>query len=372
MKSNKEISAVLPTNKNLQLIQVLRGAASLFVVLFHATINFPATPGRSFLFGFFGFGYAGVDIFFVLSGFIITYTSIRWATQRNQLLPFIRRRCIRIFPSYWIIISLFLILQLLLPAFYKTHYSFTLPNFIATWFLLPGHTMVNGVSWTLSYELFFYLLFSLVFLLPSKKWTFTLFALYILVIVALPFLENNPANRSEWQKLLTDPMNIEFFMGVMAALLIPYIPQQLSLPFIITGGLLFLTAGILTDHQYYLLSNGFNRIIIFGVPSFLIIAGLVRFELNKKINVHNILLSLGEASYSLYLLHLPLIAAAVKLMTRLNIQNNIIFQLLLLVIVGITCYGSILFYKWIEKPIIGKLNRLGKTGHTKSLEHKQS
>lgn len=353
-------SLMIKQNSNLNLIQVLRGVASLMVVLFHTTGNAKEILNKKFYFDFFLFGYSGVDIFFVLSGFIITYTSMRWIERKDQLLPFIKRRFIRIFPSYWIIIGLFLILQLLLPSFYKTHYSFSLSNFFSTLFLFPGHTMVNGVSWTLSYELFFYLLFSLVFVIPNKKWAFYLFAVYALVIIALPFLGKDQGYSNEWLKLISDPMNVEFFMGVMAALLIPRIPQKLSLPFMIIGGALFLVSGIFTDHKYYLFTNGYNRILLFGVPSFLIITGLVKFELSRNINIHNALRLLGEASYSLYLLHLPLLAAGIKMIARLNIQNNIILQLLLLIIVAIICYGSILFYKWIERPIINKLNGLNK------------
>lgn len=357
---------MIKQNSNLNLIQVLRGVASLIVVLFHASVNSQEILNKEFCSGFFLFGYSGVDIFFVLSGFIITYTSVRWLGYKNQLMPFLKRRFIRIFPSYWIIISVFLILQFLLPSFYKTHYDYNLSNFFSTWFLIPGHTMVNGVSWTLSYELFFYLLFSLAFMIPNKRLAFCLFGLYVLMIIVLPIFGNDAEKSNEWLKLLWHPMNIEFFMGVMAALLIPRFPQKLSLPFMIAGSLLFLTAGIFTDHKYYLSNTAFDRIVFFGVPSFLIIIGLVKYELNTKLNIHNILLSLGGASYSLYLLHLPLLAAGIKMIARVNIQNNAILQLLLLIIVVIICYGSILFYKWIERPLINKLNGLSKTRQYKN------
>lgn len=353
-------------NTNLNLVQVLRGVASLLVVLLHTTINSKDILNKDFCDNFFFFGGSGVDIFFVLSGFIITYSCGKGLTQPGKLLPFIRRRAVRIFPTYWIIITLFILIQLVLPAFYRTHYPLSFSNICSTLFLLPGHTMVNGVSWTLSYELFFYLLFSLAFLLPNKKLAFALSMLYALIIITIPLLGHDPENGNSWIKLLTYPMNVEFFMGVLAAVLIPRIPAGLCLPLILTGSLLFLTEGILADHNYQLLPNAFNRVVVFGIPSFLMIVGLVKFELTKNVTIHNILLSLGEASYSLYLLHLPVIVACMKIIGRFNIQNDLILHgLLLLMIIGI-CYVSILFFKWIERPIISKLNALGKSKYSVS------
>ncbi len=355
---------MLKEKGNLNLIQVLRGVASLLVVLLHTTVNSKEILNRDFCLNIFSFGGSGVDIFFVLSGFIITYTSLKGLAQPGKLLSFLRRRFVRIFPTYWIIITLFVLIQVALPSFYKTHYSFTVSNICSTLFLLPGHVMVNGVSWTLSYELFFYILFSLAFLLPNKKLAFTLSMLYALVIIVLPFLGYDFENGNRWMNLLTYPMNVEFFMGVLAAILIPRIPPGFSLPLMIMGGFLFLAGGIFTDQQLRLLPGTFNRVVLFGIPSFLIITGLVKFELSKNITVHNILLSLGEASYSLYLLHLPVIVACMKIIAKFNIHNNFILHGLLLFMIVIICYASILFFKWVEKPIISKLNKSNKTKMT--------
>ena len=351
---------IIPQRNNLNLIQVLRGVASLLVVFLHATVNLNDVFHKPFLYNFFNFGGAGVDIFFVLSGFIITHTSFNGLAHKEKLFPFIRRRFVRIFPTYWIIISGFLLLQFLLPAFYKTPFDCNVLNILSTYFLLPGHNMVNGVSWTLSYELFFYILFSLAFIIPSKKITWVVFALYTLAIILIPITGHNIENGNQWLKLLAYPMNVEFFMGVFAALIIPKLSKKLSVPFIIIGAVLFLFCGVLSNNGYGIVSNSFNRVVLFGIPSFFIIVGLVRFELGKTMDIHSILLSLGEASYSLYLLHLPIIVACLKIMEKLNIQNNIVLHLLLFALIIFICLASVLFYKWIEKPLINKLNNWNK------------
>ncbi len=85
--------------KNLQLIQALRGIASLLVVLFHCTGSSTEYLQQKFLGNSFLFGGAGVDIFFVLSGFIITYTNINIIPKTGSLTLFLRRRFVRIYPA---------------------------------------------------------------------------------------------------------------------------------------------------------------------------------------------------------------------------------------------------------------------------------
>lgn len=348
---------MIQENRNLNLIQLLRGVASLLVVFYHATSNSNNILKEDFIFNFFSLGASGVDVFFVLSGFIITYTSIKGASQPGKLLPFLRRRAVRIFPTYWIIATFFLGLQILLPSFYKTHYDFNFGNITSTYLLFPGHLMVNSVSWTLSYELFFYLMFTLIFLLPNKKWAFMIFMIYALVLMTLPVAGYSFENGKGWINFICFPMNVEFFMGVLAALIIPKIPVGFSLPLIFTGSFMFIASGIFYDQEYQFLANSFNRVLLFGIPSFIIIIGLVKYELTHRVTMHKVFLSLGEASYSIYLLHLPVIVAFTKIILLFNINSNMVIQLLLILLIVAICFISILFYKFIEKPVIRKLNK---------------
>lgn len=347
---------MLKEKNKLDLVQTIRGMTCVLIVFYHVSVNMIDIFKRDFFANWFLFANGGVDIFFVLSGFVITYTTAKGSGNSKKILPFLQRRFVRIFPPYWIIIGLFLLAQLLLPSFYNTHYVFTLNNILPTFLLLPGHRMVNGVSWTLSYELFFYLLFSLAFLLPNKKVAFVFAMLYALFLIVIGMLGYNFENAGPWVTLLTNPMNVDFLMGVLAAALIPNISSRLSLPLIILGCVLFLLSAILGDNNYQLISGPFNRVLVFGMPSFLIIAGVVKFELSKKIVVHNIFVLLGEASYSTYLLHLPIIVAFMRVVARFNIHNIFVLDgFFLLMICGIF-WGSILFFKCIERPVTNKLN----------------
>ncbi|MBK6634349.1 MAG: acyltransferase [Chitinophagaceae bacterium] len=150
---------VKTVSQKLYLVQLLGGIASLLVLLKHTTVLVKVKWGASFWRGSFCFWRLRVDIFFVLSGFIITYTSMKALNNPSNFVGFLRRRFIRIFIVYWIITSIFLLLQQLLPSFFNNLYEYSIFNVLSTYLLLPEHTMVNGVSWSLSNEVFFYFLF---------------------------------------------------------------------------------------------------------------------------------------------------------------------------------------------------------------------
>lgn len=339
---------------------MLRGVAALLVVFYHVTGNAKEILHINFLFNFFSFGFAGVDIFFVLSGFIITYTSVKNIHLIKNIKNFFHRRFVRIFPNYWIITTIFLLIQILLPAFYKTHYTFSLINLLNTYLLLPGHVMVNGVSWTLTFELFFYIVFSLAFLIPDKKTVFFAVTIYAVVITLLPLCGYNYTNNNSWINVVTSPMIIEFFLGLLCAIFISHIPKNLSKVLIISGTLFFIMNGMLLNAGYRLMLNDFNRVIFFGVPALFIIAGVLKYEFYNKISTPSILLHLGDASYSLYLLHLPIIVACCKIIFLLKITNVIWVHIIFLAVIIVVCYASILYYNIIEKPIISVLNNIRK------------
>jgi len=305
---------------------------------------------------FFNFGGAGVDIFFVLSGFIITYTSKKALASSSNYGSFLKRRAIRIFPTYWIIISGFLLLQILLPTLYRTHYQLNAVNLLSTYLLLPDHIMVNGVSWTLSYELFFYFLFSFAFLIRNKLALLILSCIYVLCIIAMPLLHIDMGQANGWIKMMFHPMNVEFFIGVAIVFLLPAINKSTAIACICFGTAWFIAGALYANSGHALFGSPFNRVVLFGVPSFFIIMGIVKYEIAAQVNVHSILVSLGEASYSLYLIHLPLVFASIKILARLHISSPLVIHILIMLVVIMICAISIFFFKWVEKPMINKLN----------------
>lgn len=352
------MSLLVNEKKNFQLLQVLRGVASLIVVFYHATVNYREKINESFLFGYFSFGNRGVDLFFVISGFIITYTSYNSLGQPSKLWTFIKRRFVRIFPVYWIVITGFLLLQITLPSFYNSHYDLNASNLTSTYLLFFEHNMINGVSWTLTFELFFYLLFAFAFLFPSKKWIFFFSIFYSLMLIAFLIFGYQFPIANQWTALIFSPLNLEFFFGVLSVFFINKINTNTGKWVLVVGLLFFLTSAVFTNMGIKLLNNDYNKVILFGIPSAMILSGLVKLELNREFKPYRFLVQLGEASYSLYLLHLPILAAGLVIFQKLSIENNILLHILLLGWIFVICIISLLFFKKIEKPLIGKLNRL--------------
>lgn len=349
-------------NKNLNLIQVLRGIASLLVVFLHITTNSNSLLNKEFCFNIFIFGGAGVDIFFVLSGFIITYSNLYYIAQPSASGNFLKRRLIRIFPIYWIIITVFLILQLALPAYYKTHFNTGFANVFQTYLLLPDHIMLNGVSWSLTNELFFYFIFSFALIIPSKKYSLIILAAYFIFLIIFSFTAPVGINTNPYIKILIFPMNLEFILGVFIVIVINRFSNKWVYPLLVTGTLLFLAGALLSNSGITLISSSssqaLNRVLLFGFPSFLIILALVKMELGKTINMHNIFLHLGDASYSIYLIHLPIVAAFFKIVIKFNINNAVLLSLCSFVLLITVCAAGIFIYQKIEKPLIARLNKI--------------
>ena len=319
----------------------------------HITVTFSQTYNLFFLGNIFKFGGCGVDIFFVLSGFIITYSNKQYITKATSIGKFLKKRMIRIFPIYWIIISLLLVFQLLLPSFYRTHFQLTAANIFNTYFLLPNHEMINGVSWSLTNEMFFYILFTLALVIPSKKIILLLLFVYLaflIVLPAIPFTTVNQNNR--FTGLLIFPMNIEFLLGILIVFLLERFPKKWCFPFLVVGVGCFIFSAVFYTEISQFFSGGYSRVIMFGFPSFLIILSLVKYELTANIKVHNLFLKIGDASYSIYLFHLPVVVAFFKIMVKLPVTNHLLLVLLSGGLLCVICFAGILIYKKIESPLI--------------------
>jgi peptidoglycan/LPS O-acetylase OafA/YrhL len=123
---------------------------------------------------------------------------------------------------------------------------------------------------------------------------------------------------------------------------------------IVLGIISFVLSGL---NIYYGIFN-INRVILFGIPSFMIIYGLVSLEVNQKIkNIPKVLIFLGDASYSIYLIHYPLLSMANKVFNSLKVYdilgNFVSCSIITIGIVTICC----LFYMIIEKPLLSNINR---------------
>ena len=243
------------------------------------------------------------------------------------------------------------------PSFYRTHFNLDTVNILNTYFLLLNHNMVNGVSWTLTYELFFYMLFTIALFIPQKKYTLLLLFAYLVFLLIIPFITSSAnENQNSLIQLLVFPMNIEFLLGILVVLFIDSFAQKFCMPILIIGICLFIISAIISCMNLHIFNSVYNRVLLFGLPAFFIILSLVKYELSFTVKTHNLLLKLGDASYSIYLFHLPLVAAFFKIMVKLHINNPAALTVLSFCLFIIICYLGIIIYKRVEEPLIKWLN----------------
>lgn len=278
-------------------IQVMRGIACLLVLAFHVALQLDTYYGISWPKLLFAQGYAGVDLFFVVSGFVIAYSSQSSIGRPRLFWIYWLRRLVRIYPLYWLVLILSIV-GLVLTAPDKVPIG-PVPAVIEHWLavalLLPGHEAVNAVSWSLSYELYFYALFSLL-ILSRQAW-------YGLIGVGVATLSH-----VIWLPALTEtsfffsPFNLEFYLGIA----IWYVAARIKRSLWLAVGSLLVAIAIIGAWQSTVTNEDhLQRAIVFGTASGLLVFAGIMFEQNGQFRSPDWLCFIGDASYVLYLLHLP-------------------------------------------------------------------
>jgi exopolysaccharide production protein ExoZ len=337
----------------LSLIQGLRGVASLLVVLFHTSEQFKEKFNQNFLLNVFNFGFSGVDIFFVLSGFIIMYAHKTQIGDFKKIIPFLRKRLIRIYPIYWLLVSGLLIVTTFLTGI--SNFNINSSNILKTYLLLPNHFMVIGVTWSLSNELFFYAAFICAFLFKNKLVFRSICLAYVLIVFWYNIFNVSVNAQQNWLSCVLAPQNIEFLFGILVALIYKKVNIGWSKIFIISGIILFLSSSFLYALPSFNMF-GFNRVVFFGLPSLCLLLGCTSLENTMVLTPIKLITSLGDASYTLYLIHLPLIAFGLRIIKSFAINNTIFSQLISLGLVAFIVILSIYIYRFLERPLMQLLS----------------
>ena len=324
-------------------IQAGRGIAALLVLLFHASEAAFGADGRYVLNG----GAAGVDIFFVVSGFIITYVSRGDTAGR-----FFLKRAIRIAPLYYFYTTIVVAILLVAPTLYanlRFDWSFVAASYL--FILSPSNVgdpgVLVGVGWTLAYEAYFYTLMTIgILLLGARGWLFAC-AIIIIGAVLSPFV-HPPAPLIP---LLT-ALPVEFLGGVLLArlFLADYrLNVAAAVAAIIAGLAVIIIAGAIgaADGIFYEPA----RILWYGLPAAAIVAGLI--ALHGRVNVAVPLMWLGDISYSLYLSH-PFVIKAITVVTG---PLHLPPALLLVVLPCAALLAGTISYRVIERPSTRFLSR---------------
>jgi peptidoglycan/LPS O-acetylase OafA/YrhL len=338
----------------LQSIQVLRFAAALAVIAFH--LGYLLWGNSSFfdeIRPIARSGFAGVDMFFVISGFIIFMVSTKIDWSQGALpaaFGFAFRRAARIYPLYWLcfLVSTALIIAGAAQVFNST---WTLDNWTANALLFSTYNRQVPVAWTLAYEIYFYACFSAVLLFGPRFYlpALCLWAAGSVIAIVLNYaLPPGMADGSWRTAIWSNALVLEFVMGVVVASLIAR-GYRRGAWLALIGSVPFLVLGHYGGESY--------RAVTFGPGAALIVYGLVSLELQDRLVSMRYVAWLGDASYSLYLWQeIPLY------FTRFVFDQMGWRQVLggapaALAMVAACILVSLLSYRFIEKPVIAASRR---------------
>ena len=281
-------------------IEAGRGIAAILVITMHARGHLLKAFGPSPLSKFFAFGHVGVDFFFVLSGFIILYIHAADVGRPAALGHYFQRRFTRIFPFYWVVLTL----SLLLVA--VKHPLPPSTNLISSMLLLPLSVDLSvPVAWSLQHEVVFYVLFAMLIvnrdlgLMLLGGW-FALIVCDLLAIGGAPF--------SGALINMHSAFDCEFFLGMLAAGLLRRVHVPYPRMLLLLGATAFFGLGAAEDlHVVQALASATH--LGYGIASMFIVLGAVEAERQNKLRAPRLLTTVGNASYALYLTHLLTIGA---------------------------------------------------------------
>lgn len=295
-------------------LQVLRALAATLVVWVHTQeiILSDALPHWIRV-----FGYGGVDLFFVISGFIIVRT-----THNKNIRPtaFFKKRVLRVAPMYYFFTLLVVAMSFTMPGILKS----TQPDFIQimkSLLFVPFEKTPERVypvyylGWTLNYEMFFYSLFAVSLFLPERIRPLAITAVIVSLISAGSQFDN-PSDYGVAAFFYTRPILLDFVLGMILASYFqgPSRPTH-PLPWSIclAAGVAWLVIGGQLFSFGSSVSPPTDTFMAFGVPAALIVAGAVGLE-HSRIKIGTPIMGrLGDASYSLYLSHYFFVGSVIVL-----------------------------------------------------------
>jgi peptidoglycan/LPS O-acetylase OafA/YrhL len=330
------------------------------VLLSHCghTLGAPQNFGEPPFGLFFQFGRAGADIFFVLSGFLISLIHWRDVGRPARLPHYLTRRLTRIYPTYWAMLLVIVPIDLVTRTFYDRYGE---PwEIVKNILLLPQNDQIIDVAWSLCNELLFYAIFGVLIL--SRRIGLSLLALWIVAIAMRPLVL--PDTDTPWLNLASYPMNLEFIAGLSAGWLLQ--GQRIRHPLaMLTAGLTIFAFFAVAEDRQLLWSNEFHpwfpaeywrvvmlRCLGYGSAGVLIVTGLTGMEMQARIGVPRILTLLGGASYLLYLIHVPALVTLGAAERRLHLLRFLPPWLLAILFALLVIAGTMGLHLLVEKPLL--------------------
>jgi exopolysaccharide production protein ExoZ len=337
-------------------LQVLRALAAGLIVLFHSQRSVRELSGISYDIGFAAWG---VDVFFVISGFIMFHTTMGF---RRSSAGFIADRAIRVVPLYWL--ATLCLYGLFLAGFRPNgmHEAAPLDLFTSLAFLpreLPnGGPVLLSLGWTLIYEFMFYLLFAATFFMKSHARSLAVLCVVFALLGLLGILLPDAPYMLDY---FTNTIVFEFLLGAAFALVIHRLPSRPSPPIALAAGCaIVLGIAAIVGVQVHDLGASFgwdSRALRAGLPALALVGGAITLDRMGFAMRSPPLLLLGAASYSLYLFHPFVLQPAMKICAKMLEGNQGLWVAFTAnaFAFALCCAVAIAIHLVVERPMIRAL-----------------
>ena len=339
-----------PGSAQNQNIQALRAVAALMVVLAHAgheTETLAPRVGRAVVdLSMVQLG-AGVDIFFVISGFIMVYTSAGLYGRPGAPLQFLLRRFIRIAPLYWLLTTLLLAGALVAPQLLNVPIG-DWQHVLASYLFIPSLRggdirPVMALGWTLNLEMFFYLLFAATLLLPLRLGMACLALVLSGLALCGALFQPAQVQLAFW----TQGIILEFLFGCLLAL--AYLKgARLPGPLAMLAVALGLAA--MVKLPGFDEAPGWPPVLRWGVPALLVVAGAALYR-GQAPRLALLLAGVGDASYSLYLVHPFALRPLRDIWTKL-VGGALPLEVYVVCAVGFGVLVALATHRFMERPLL--------------------
>jgi peptidoglycan/LPS O-acetylase OafA/YrhL len=324
----------------LEWVEACRAAAALLVVVYHANRLFVKAGGTEPLGRLVHFGHAGVDLFFVISGFIILHVHRNDIGQPAALARYVSRRVTRLFPIYWVA----LLARIVLAA--VAGHAVGAGRILEE--LVPYPTDADrliGVAWSLEYELVFYLLFGVLILHRWVGWA--VFGAWFLLVVGAAVSGAALAVPQAWYFVY----DLEFFLGMAVAWAVGRWPVRDAGWLAALGIVGFVATGLAEDWDWLDGYGPWAR-VAYGVSGAGIVMGAA---LAARVRPWAWIRQLGGASYSIYLFHLPIITMVWQIWSRAGAAAPVLGCLGSVVVAVLVSVG---ISRMVEYPLMRMARRL--------------
>ncbi len=323
-------------------LQILRGISAILVCCFHfrADLNFDGNNWGNTLFDN---GSIGVPIFFVISGYIMVFSTRKISHNEigKNIVTFFKKRLIRIVPLYYLLTLFWILLSgSLLHFLNENNYERLLNSLL----FLPQKDQfpILFLGWSLNFEMFFYFIFALSLVFKNYRYLAIIIFFAIAIIFGFIFKPENAI-----LKMITGTLNIYFIIGILLGLFLHKI--QVTTTILKFSSIIF----IVVFASYFFNLINISKELLAIIPVTLFVAAFLIFDLFLKVKANSFLKMLGDISYSIYLSH-PFVEVFFR---RFHTDSSLLLIGLFIVKLGVVILVSKILFELIENRFTKYLKR---------------